>query len=86
VSDARLGTGRIIDSPKDVGGWHELASTTPPEDTDGDGMPNEWERSNGLDPNDASDGPATTASGYTNLEQYLNDLAAPAMVATSAPE
>ena len=83
VKDVRRGTGRIIDSPQDVGGWPELVSTAPPDDTDGDGMPNDWERSHGLDPNDAADGPATTASGYTNLEQYLNDLAAPAIAAMS---
>lgn len=84
ASDVRLGIGRIIDSPKDVVGWPRLSSTTPPEDADGDGMPNDWERSNGLDPHDSQDGPVTTASGYTHLEHYLNDLAAPAMAATRA--
>lgn len=47
-------------------------------DTDQDGMPDEWETANGLNPNDASD--ANTYSideskkYYTNIEVYLNSL------------
>lgn len=45
-------------------------------DTDNDGMPDWWERQNGLAPEDAADGIMTTLSkeGYTNLEVYLNSL------------
>lgn len=43
-------------------------------DTDGDGIPDEWELIHGLDPADPSDGPTTTPCGYTNLEIYLNSL------------
>jgi PKD repeat protein len=43
-------------------------------DTDRDGMPNEWEESHGLDPNDESDGSIITADGYSHLEHYLHSL------------
>ena len=53
--------------------------TTPeeqaPVDSDNDGMPDTWETAHGLDPNDGSDFKKLTASGYSNLEVYLNDLA-----------
>ncbi|MCM1077356.1 MAG: hypothetical protein NC411_08365 [Bacteroides sp.] len=51
-----------------------LKSTEAPVDTDGDGMPDEWEKANGLDPENAADGSAVSKSGYTNLEVYINSL------------
>ncbi len=66
----------IIDSQTDVGGWPTLHSTPAPMDTDGDGMPDDWERKQQLDPNEASDGPLDRdGDGYTNVEDYLNSLA-----------
>lgn len=44
-------------------------------DSDGDGMPDAYEDEKGLNKNNASDGAAVTASGYTNLEVYLNAIA-----------
>lgn len=45
------------------------------QDTDQDGMPDGYERSVGLNPNDATDGYRLTGSGYSNLELFLNGVA-----------
>jgi hypothetical protein len=37
-------------------------------------MSDEWEKANGLNPNDKSDATVLTASGYMNIELYINDL------------
>ena len=72
----------IIDSQTDVGGWPVLASTPAPTDTDQDGMPDGWESARGLNPALASDrNLVDAATGYTQLELYLNELAAPAFPA-----
>ncbi len=57
-------------------GFPNLNSLEALADTDGDGMPDEWEIANALNPNDPEDGPATAENGYTNLENYLNSLVA----------
>ena len=65
----------IIDSQADVGGWPELKSAPAAADADQDGMPDTWERSNKLNPNDAGDASANTLSKtYTNIEVYINGL------------
>ena len=65
----------IIDSQNDVGGYPALRSTPAPKDTDGDGMPDAWERKKGLNFDDAADGSAYQLSAtFTNLEVYLNEL------------
>lgn len=69
---ATFGNG-IIDTQGQVGGWPELKSAPAPVDTDGDGMPNAWEESQGLNPRDPADRNAVTG-GYTQLERYLNSL------------
>ena len=46
-------------------------------DTDGDGIPDDWESANGLNPNSAADGKTYTldpAKWYTNVEVYCNSL------------
>ncbi len=44
-------------------------------DADGDGMPDWWEKQEGLNPRDVADGSrVVTKEGYTNLERYLNSL------------
>jgi hypothetical protein len=75
VTDVRKGTGQIIGSEQDVGGWPSYAAGTPPPDTDDDGIPDEWEKANGLDPSEPSDaGAVRENSEYTNFEIYLNSL------------
>ena len=71
----------IIDKVSDVKGYTEAnfgTGTRPADfDTDKDGIPDEWEKANGLNPNDVSD--ALTYSldekgYYTNIEVYANSL------------
>jgi hypothetical protein len=64
------------------GGWPTLNSLPPPADTDHDGMPDTWETSHGLNPNDAADRNGYNLDvNYTNLEVYLNGI----MNSPSAP-
>ena len=56
-------------------------------DTDLDGMADEWELANGLNPDDASDAAAYTVDSkgvYSNLEVYLNQLVEDIMKAGNA--
>ena len=77
VNDVRNGTGRLIDKPADVGGYPELDPGTLPQDSDGDGIPDEWESKYGMDPKKYSDSyQSTLVTGYTNLEVYLNEIVA----------
>jgi len=72
-----FGKNGIIDSQQDVGGWPELKSKPAPIDADRDGMPDEWEEKNQLNPNDPADRNGDrNKDGYTNLEEYLNSLVA----------
>lgn len=65
----------IITHPDQAGGYPEYKGTAY-KDTDNDGMPDEWEKKNGLNPGDANDATlvAKNKSGYTNIEEYLNSL------------
>ena len=64
----------IITDIRQMGGFPEYKGT-PYVDTDGDGMPDEWEKKNNLDPNDPADGTKYSLSPeYTNLEVYMNNL------------
>jgi pectate lyase len=73
VDSVRRGTGGLIDSQTQVGGWPALASAPARVDSDSDGIPDEWESSHRLDPHDARDANLDRdADGYTNLEEFLN--------------
>ncbi len=76
----------IIDSQTDVGGWPTLNSLPAPSDSDHDGMPDAWEFSHGLNPSDASDRNIVDGTGYTKLEEYLNELAGtPTVIISGLP-
>lgn len=51
-----------------------ISGGTKPTDSDGDGIPDAWERANGLNPNDASDAMRISDSGYAWIEVYVNSL------------
>ena len=71
----------LVDLVSDVNGYtHENFPTAQrPEgyDTDQDGMPDEWEKAHGLDPNDAADALAYSLDErgmYQNIELYCNSI------------
>ncbi len=74
ASEVRNETGLMIDSQTQVGGYPALNSSAPPVDTDGDGMPDSYENSHGLNANDPNDAAFVAADGRTNLENYLNGV------------
>lgn len=70
-----------IDLVSDVQGYTEAnfgtGSRPAGYDTDNDGIPDEWEKANGLNPNNASDALLFTLdkkNWYNNIEVYLNSL------------
>lgn len=71
--------GYIPADESQVGGMPSWTGTSAPPDTDGDGMPDSWELSKGLNASNSADRNLTnlSAEGYTNLEVYLNSLMAP---------
>jgi len=65
----------IIDTQSAVGGWPVLQSADAPTDTDIDGMPDDWEKANNLNPEDGGDAQLKSVDGiYPNIEVYLNSL------------
>ena len=70
-----------IDLVSDVQGYTEAnfgtGSRPAGYDTDNDGIPDEWEKANGLNPNNASDALLFTMdkkNWYSNIEVYMNSL------------
>jgi hypothetical protein len=66
--------GAFIDNEQDVGGIGSLSGGTMATDTDGDGMSDEWEKANGLDPAKNDAGGDANSNGYSNIEDYLNSM------------
>lgn len=80
--------GGILDIVADQGGYTLEEASRPDEfDTDKDGIPDAWEKANGLNPNDASDALLYTLDPkgyYTNIEVYANSLVQDIMLAGNA--
>ncbi len=85
IKDVQNGTGRIIDVQgsfphgtvfeRTIIAWPVLKGVTVPLDTDKDGMPDDWEIKNKLNPNNADDASVYSISkSYTNIEMYINSL------------
>ncbi|GIW40877.1 MAG: hypothetical protein KatS3mg076_1454 [Candidatus Binatia bacterium] len=69
----------IIHCDNNAGGWPTYTTTyDAPADSDGDGMPDDWETAHGLNPDvyDAN-GKDLSPEGYDNVEVYINSLIPP---------
>ena len=86
INDVKNRAGRFIDVQggylhgtayeRTVNAWPYLKQSDAPVDTDKDGMPDEWEIKNKLNPNSVADASAYTLDKhYTNIEMYINGLA-----------
>lgn len=67
--------GAFIGDESGVGGIGTLAGGSALKDSDGDGMPDEWEESNGTNKNKYDANEDANGDGYTNIETYINSLA-----------
>jgi len=65
--------GGIITDISQVGGYPEYKGS-PYKDADKDGIPDAWEKQNGLNSKDATDAAKYGPDGYTHIESYLNSL------------
>lgn len=85
ISEMLNGKGKIIDVQggfphgtayeKSKTAWPALKVSVSPKDKDADGMPDDWELSKGLNPNDCNDTANLQLHPYfTNIEVYLNSL------------
>ena len=85
INDVKNRTGRFIDVQGGyphgtdyaltLNAWPALKSIPASADADKDGMPDEWEIANGLNPKDQSDASQyKVAVFYTNIEVYINTI------------
>jgi len=80
MAEAKSGTGSFgRHEPKDL--LEGLAPGMPPQDSDSDGISDDWEKTHGLD-SLKNDSARPMQSGYTAIEEYLNALAA-GLIATT---
>ncbi len=85
INDVIINKGRYIDVQggyphgteyeKTINAWPNLKSLPALIDTDNDGMPDSWEKTNGLNPNDLKDAAKCSIHHfYTNIEVYINSI------------
>jgi pectate lyase len=74
IDDVHDERGGMINDVSEVGGWPTLTAGDPPADEDSDGMPDTWEASHDLDSSTDDSSDDSDGDGYTNLEEYVNDL------------
>ena len=63
----------IITDVSQVGGYPEYKGIAY-KDSDNDGMPDDWETKNKLNPKDATDAGKVNGNGYSNIENFLNSV------------
>jgi pectate lyase len=66
--------GTIFKTEADAGGQPAIAGGTAPKDSDGDGMPDSWEKEKKLNASKADGNGHQLDKAYTNLEVYINSL------------
>lgn len=66
--------GEILWTELQAGGEEKITSGSVATDTDGDGIPDTWERQRQLDPAKPEDAAALASDGYTQLEHYFQSL------------
>ena len=85
ISDVKNRTGNFIDVQGGfphgtayaltTNAWPVLKQSENFVDADKDGIPDEWEKRNGLNPSDASDAAKVSSHKfYTNIEVYINSI------------
>jgi pectate lyase len=77
MEEVESGTGKWARNapanPSDEWFLKDLPQKKPPRDTDGDGIPDDWEIIRGLNKNDPRDHNKRMPSGYTAIEEYINE-------------
>ena len=85
INDVKNRTGSMIDVQggfphgtefeRTMNAWPALVNIERAIDADKDGIPDDWEKKNGLDPADASDASKISSHKfYTNIEVYINSI------------
>lgn len=66
--------GKVIKDEAEVGGQLNYKKVKQVADSDRDGIPDRWEKANGLNPKNAKDASIIDSNGYSKLEIYFNAL------------